>query len=488
MKNIQLTALLILLMTAAPSPALENEGTAEVRETEAIEQAEAGLVESLPEEPPAGVLDRIESFQFEGDGRGESVGIVVRSLARELGLRMDVTGKFTGRMILNAQNVSIWSMLRATLIDQGLRARMTADGTLRVIASTTTPLAAHDEKRDYVLETKEVREIHMGTASPVYFRREKHLDNIKQLTFGGENAEAYFSPDGQWLIFQSTRDDLSCDQIFVMRIDGTEVRQVSTGKGRTTCGYFYPGGEKFIYSSTHLESDDCPAKPDHSQGYVWPLDPYDMFVGRLDGTGELERIASTDSYDAEATLSPDGKKVVFTSDRDGDLELYTMDLDGSNLVRVTHSPGYDGGAFFSPDSKKLVYRANRVETDEEIRESQRLLKQRLVRPSKMEIRVMDADGGNDNQVTRNGAANFAPYWHPDGERLLFVSNVLDKKGRNFDIFMVGSDGRGLERITYNPTFDGFPMFSPDGQKVVFASNRNARVRGETNIFIADWRE
>jgi len=317
--------------------------------------------------------------------------------------------------------------------------------------------------------------------------QEKHLANIRQLTFGGENAEAYFSPDGKRLIFQSTRDGYPCDQIYVMNVDGGNIHRVSTGKGRTTCGYFfYPKGQRILYSSTHLADEDCPPPPDPAQGYVWKLYPaYDIFSAKPDGS-DLRRLTDAEGYDAEATVAAKGRKIVFTSTRDGDPELYTMNLDGSDQKRLTYAPGYDGGAFYSADCKKIVFRANRPETPEELADYQMLIKDGLIRPMRLELFIMDADGSNLRQVTNNGAANFAPYFHPNGKQIIFASNVHNPRGRNFDLYLINVDGTGLEQITFNETFDGFPMFSQDGKRLVFASNRNAKTPGETNIFIADW--
>lgn len=315
---------------------------------------------------------------------------------------------------------------------------------------------------------------------------EKHLSNIRQLTFGGENAEAYFSADGKKLIFQSTREGHGCDQIYEMNIDGSGTRLVSTGKGRTTCAYFFRNGKRILYSSTHLVSPDCPPKPDYSRGYVWALYPgYDIFSAAPDGS-DVKPLTDTTGYDAEATISPDGKKIVFTTTRSGDLDIYTMDTDGRNLKRLTTEVGYDGGPFFSPDSKWIVFRAYHPKSEKEVAEYRALLKENLIRPSKLDIWVMKADGTGKRRVTDNGAANFAPYFFPDGKRIIFSSNMNDPRGRNFDLYAINADGSGLEKITYNETFDGFPMFSPDGKKIVFASNRNAKAQGETNIFIADW--
>jgi Tol biopolymer transport system component len=325
-----------------------------------------------------------------------------------------------------------------------------------------------------------------GEAPSLALPGERHLRNVRQLTNGGENAEAYFSFDGTCLSFQSTRDGRDCDQIYVMKTDGSEVRLVSTGKGRTTCAYFLPRGEKVLYASTHLGGDACPPKPDFSRGYVWALyKDYDIFVTDLK-TGALTRLTSTPGYDAEATISPDGTRIVFTSVRDGDLELYSMKLDGSDVRRLTNEVGYDGGAFYSPDNKMIVYRANRPETPEAAAKYKQLLAEGLIEPRALEIWVMNADGSGKRQVTRNGKANFAPFFLPDGKRIIFASNMDDPKGRNFDLYVINVDGSGLERITTNETFDGFPMFSPDGKHLVFASNRNDARPGETNLFLAEW--
>jgi Tol biopolymer transport system component len=317
--------------------------------------------------------------------------------------------------------------------------------------------------------------------------QEKHLKNIKQLSFAGENAEAYFSADGKQLIFQSKRDGRKCDQIYTMSVDGDNVRMISNGDGRTTCSYFFPNAQRVLYSSTYLGAKECPPAPDFSQGYVWAVYPdFDIFTARPDGS-DLKQLTKTLGYDAETTISRTGK-LVFTSMRDGDLDIYTMDSNGKNVRRLTNELGYDGGPFWSYDGKQIVYRANHPQTEKQKSDYIGLLKQNLIRPTTLEIWVMDADGSNKRQVTHNGKANFAPYFFPDGKRVLFASNMDDPKGRNFDIYKINVDGSGLERITYNDTFDGFPMFSSNGKKLVFASNRNAKTQGDTNVFIADWIE
>src|SRR5918992_1157311 len=308
---------------------------------------------------------------------------------------------------------------------------------------------------------------------------EKHLRNIRQLTFGGENAEAYFSADGKKLIFQATREGHGCDLIYTMNVDGSDLRLISNEKGRTTCAYFFPNGKRVLYSSTHLYSKDCPPRPDFSKGYVWAIYPsYDIFTAKPDGS-DLKQLTNTDGYDAETTISRQGK-LVFTSMRDGDLDIYTMDSNGKNVRRLTSDLGYDGGPFWSRDGKQIVYRAYHPQTEKEKADYRALLRQNLIRPTVLDIWVMNADGSNKRRVTRLNKASFAPYFFPDGKRIIFSSNVNDQRGRDFDLYMIKVDGTGMERITFNNTFDGFPMFSPDGKKLVFASNRNAAKQGATN--------
>jgi TolB protein len=316
---------------------------------------------------------------------------------------------------------------------------------------------------------------------------EWRLRNIRQLTFEGENAEAYLSFDERMLCFQSRTSRRGCDQIFIMDTGGTYRKRISPGLGRTTCAYLLPDG-RLLYATTHLADSSCPPPPDYSQGYVWPVYPtYDIVIADTATGAILQRLTITDGYDAEATVSPTGDRIVFTSARDGDLELYSCALDGSDLRRLTFTPGYDGGAFFSFDGKRIVYRAHHPQ-GAELEEYRQLLRKHLVRPTRMELFVMDADGSNVRQITNNGAANFAPFFHPDGRRIIFSSNLHNPTGRNFDLYIINIDGTGLERVTYFEGFDGFPMFTRDGKKLVFCSNRNARKPGDTNIFIADWVE
>jgi len=329
-----------------------------------------------------------------------------------------------------------------------------------------------------------------GTRAGIHtpFENEVHFRSLRQLTFGGENAEAYFSFDERSLVFQSTRDSFTCDQEYVLDVASGTVRLVSSGMGRTTCGYFLPGDTTILYATTQFGSPDCPPPPDFSQGYEWAVyRDFDIVLADTRGT-ILRKLTTTPGYDAEATVSPRGDRIVFTSVRDGDLDLYTMKLDGSDIQRLTRDIGYDGGAFYSWDGSMIVYRGWHYDDSTSAREYRSLLSRDLVRPSRMELFVMNADGTGRRQLTYSGAANFAPFFHPDNRRIIFASNLADLKGRDFELYMINVDGSGLKRITYNDSFDGFPMFTRDGKRLVFASNRGGAKRGETNIFIADWIE
>jgi TolB protein len=354
----------------------------------------------------------------------------------------------------------------------------------RTIAGLMLVTAACAPKSD----APEVAQAPTTPASEVFHQPmtgETHLTNIRQLTFGGNNAEAYFSSDGTRLIFQRQDSvDSGCDQQYVMRTDGSEMRRVSNGLGRTTCGFFIERDQRIIYASTFAHDSACPAPVDHSLGYVWPLGHLELYTANPDGS-DIRQVTSNGAYNAEATASPDGSRVIFTSTVDGDVELYTMKVDGTDIRRLTHRVGYDGGAFFSPDGSKIVWRAQYPETAADTADYQRLLGQRLVRPSKLELWMANADGTEPRQVTSLGGANFAPFFHPDGQRIIFSSNS-GGGGRTFELFMIGIDGSGLEQITHSGDFNSFPMFSPDGKQLVFASNRHGASPRETNLFIADW--
>ncbi len=326
------------------------------------------------------------------------------------------------------------------------------------------------------------------------FAQEKHLKNIQQLTFGGDNAEAYFSPDGKSLSFQSNNKKwgLECDQIFDLNIakaagDSTYIPpRISNGLGRTTCSYYMPNGQDILFASTHLGSHVCPQTEIIKGKYLWGVfGDFDIFVAGKNGKLK-KQLTTTKGYDAEATISPKGDKIVFTSTRSGDLELWTMNIDGSNQRQITHQLGYDGGAFFSPDGKKIVYRASHPTHDTEVAEYKKLLAKGLVAPTNMEIYTCDVDGSHVKQITHLGKANWAPFFHPMGDKVIFSSNHHGERGFNFQLFMINLDGTGLEQITTESNFNAFPMFSPDGRKLVFSSNRNNKGTRDTNLFIADW--
>jgi TolB protein len=331
-------------------------------------------------------------------------------------------------------------------------------------------------------------------AEPLIYPQEKHFANMKQLTFGGDNAEAYWNSTDDKLVFQSTNPKwgVSCDQIYIMNLsDGTPDSIppfiVSTGAGRTTCSYFMPGDSSIVYASTHLANDSCPPVPERKEGrYVWPVyESFDIFTADLEGN-ILSQLTDEPGYDAEATISPKGDRMIFTSIRSGDLELYTMNIDGSDVKQLTNTLGYDGGAFFSPDGSKIVWRASRPQTEEEVSKYTGLLADGLVEPTNMELYVANADGSDAKQITQLGKANWSPFFHPSGEKILFSSNHTSERGFPFNLYMINIDGTGLEQVTFDEAFDSFPMFSYNGKKLVFASNRNNGRTRNTNLFLADW--
>lgn len=343
-------------------------------------------------------------------------------------------------------------------------------------------------------DTLDVKADSLALTDTLRYPEEKHLKNVRQLTFGGENAEAYWSFDGTRFVFQKTDEEngIPCDQIYTWKLaDGamkdTMPQLISTGKGRTTCSYFLPGDTLILFASTHKAGDECPPSPPRKKGeYYWPIyNTFDIFVADLNGN-IVKQLTNKKGYDAEATVSPKGDKIVFTSDRSGDLELYTMDMDGGNVTQLTSELGYDGGAFFSPDGSKIVFRASRPQTEEDKKKYKDLLKQGLVAPSDMEIFVCNTDGSDMRQVTKLGKANWAPFFHPSGEKILFSSNHKAEKDFQFNLFMINLDGTGLEQVSYDAKFDAFPMFSFDGKKLLFSSNRYNGGTHSTNLFVADW--
>ncbi len=324
--------------------------------------------------------------------------------------------------------------------------------------------------------------------SPLLFSADPaHFGNIRQLTRGGQNAEAYWSPDGKRLIFQSTRKGYDCDQIFIMNADGSDQKLVSTGKGRTTCGYFLADGKHIVYASTHAAGEACPPSPDRSKGYVWGVFPgYDIYLATDDGRIQ-KKLTDAPGYDAEATVNWKTGRIVYTSLASGDLDLWTMQPDGSHKRQITRSTGYDGGAAFSRDGSKLVWRANHPKTPETMTRYKELLAENLTAPMKMELMIADADGKNPRQITNYGCASFAPSFTPDGKKIIFSSNKNECDSRHFELFLINVDGTGLEQVTSFGGFTSFAEFSPDGKKLVFCSDRDAKERYEFNIFTADWK-
>jgi len=336
-----------------------------------------------------------------------------------------------------------------------------------------------------------------SSGDTLLFEGEKHFKHVRQLTFGGDNAEAYWSYDGSMITFQRTnpKEGINCDQIFIGKTPAPgerfDFKMLSTGKGRTTCSYFLPDGKHILYASTHPGGSECPPVPDRSKygnRYIWPLyNSYDIFIADLNGK-IIRQVTTAKGYDAEATLSPDGKKMIYCSDKDGDLDLYVMNLKTGKEIKVTNELGYDGGAWFSPDGKKIVWRASRPTSPEAIAEYKSLLAEGMVAPSNMEVFVADADGKNAKQITRLGQANWAPNFTPDGKHIIFCSNHEYKRGFPFNMYLIDLDGNGLTKISRDKGFDAFPMFSPDGKKILFSSNRNNGGTRDTNLFIADWVE
>ena len=327
------------------------------------------------------------------------------------------------------------------------------------------------------------------------YENEFNFTSVKQVTFGGDNAEAYWSFDDKNLVFQSNYNKwgVECDQMFLMDVDDTFENDIpkmlSTGNGRTTCSYFMPDNKHILYASTHLYNSECPETPLRKNGrYVWPVyDSYDIFVSDLNGN-IVTQLTNEEGYDAEATVSPKGDKIVFTSNRSGDLELYTMNLDGSDVKQITNVLGYDGGAFFSPDGSKIIFRASRPKTDEEVEEYTSLLSEGLVQPTEMELFICNSDGSDLKQITFLGNSNWSPFFHPSGEKVVFSSNYESIMGFPFNIYMIDIDGKNLKRITYGKTFDSFPVFSNDGTRLAFSSNRNNGGTRDTNVFIAEWKD
>ncbi|MBT8324502.1 MAG: PD40 domain-containing protein [Winogradskyella sp.] len=333
------------------------------------------------------------------------------------------------------------------------------------------------------------------TNDSLIYPEETHFKSIRQITFGGDNAEAYWSFDDKQLVFQSNNKKwgVGCDQMFLMNVnesfEDSVPPMISTGKGRTTCAYFLPDNKHIVYASTHLGDDECPETPLRLNGkYIWPIyDSYDIFVADLEGN-IVNQLTNEPGYDAEATVSPQGDKIVFTSTRSGDLELYTMNIDGTDVKQITNELGYDGGAFFSPDGTKLIFRSSRPKTEQEIKDYKELLNKGLVEPTEMELYICNADGSDLRQLTNLGNANWSPFFTPSGDKVLFSSNFEAERGFPFNLYLIDIDGKNLTRVTHGETFDAFPVFSNDGKYLAFSSNRNNGGTRDTNLFIAEWQD
>jgi len=349
----------------------------------------------------------------------------------------------------------------------------------------------------YILTLLCVIKISAQKADSLLYADEKHFKNVKQLTFSGDNAEAYWSYDDKHIIFQrkNEAENIDCDRMFIGNIpqnneDSFVYKQISF-KGRNTCGYFLPDGKQVIYASTYLSGDSCPPVPDRTKygnRYLWPIyDTYDIFLADTSGK-IIKQLTKTKGYDAEGTLSPDGTKMIFTSIRNGDLDLYVMDLTTQKVTQITHELGYDGGAWFSPDGKKIVWRASRPKAPQEIADYKQLLSENLVAPTQMEVFIANADGSDAKQITHLGQANWAPNFTPDGKHIVFCSNYEYAHGFPFNMYLINLDGTGLEKVSHSNGFDAFPMFSYDGKKIMFSSNRTSGGGYNINLFMADWVE
>jgi Tol biopolymer transport system component len=375
---------------------------------------------------------------------------------------------------------------------------MTKTNILYILLVLLIVSCKNDSSKKEVLSTEPTSETTNEIAKSVdslIYPEESHFKSIRQVTFGGDNAEAYWSFDDKQLIFQSNNKawNVNCDQMFLMNatdtFDSIIPPMISTGKGRTTCAYFLPDNEHIIYASTHLGAEECPETPLRKNGkYIWPIyDTYDIFVADLEGN-ITSQLTNEKGYDAEPTVSPQGDKIVFTSTRNGDIDLYTMNIDGSDVKQITFELGYDGGAFFSPDGTKIIFRSSRPKTEEEIKEYSDLLAEGLVQPTEMELYICNADGSDLRQLTDLGNANWSPFFHPSGEKILFSSNFEAERGFPFNLYLIDIDGKNLERVTHSETFDAFPVFSNDGKYLVFSSNRNNGGGRDTNLFIAEWQD
>jgi len=312
-----------------------------------------------------------------------------------------------------------------------------------------------------------------------------HLRNIKAVTADFVRAgEGYFSPDGKKIIFQAEEKDTGNPfyQIFVMDLESGRYRRISPGMGRTTCPFFSPDGRKVIYASSHLDPEakkrqeaeyrqrDEDRKAGKRRRYSWDFDPYmEIFEANPDGS-ELKRLTNAPGYDAEGSYSPDGKQIVFCSKRDGNLELYIMDADGKNARKLTNAPGcYNGGPFFSPDGKRVIFRSDRKEKD------------------RLQLYVINTDGTGERALTDNDKwVYWAPFWYKDGKHIIYTAaDHSDPTARpNYDLYWMNIETGKITRITYSPGQDVLPVFSPDGTKVMWTASRDGNP--STQLYIADF--
>jgi Tol biopolymer transport system component len=312
----------------------------------------------------------------------------------------------------------------------------------------------------------------------------RHLTNIRQVTFGLAKAgEGYFSPDGHSIIFQAVphvapsifhrpAPDEDGYQIYLGALaEDAPLRMISTGRGRCTCPFFHPSGKSVLFASTHLNprtDAEPPRGPAYSRTarYRWEFpESMDIFTADLDGK-ILNRLTDAPGYDAEASYSPDGSRIVFTSFRDGDAEIYVMDADGRSPRRITHARGYDGGPFFSPDGKQIVYRSDRKGND------------------LLQIYLNNAQGTAERALTHDEFVNWGPYFHPSGRHIIYATS---RHGHtNYELYLMDVDTGRLERITYHEGFDGLPVFSPDGKRLMWTSSGRVADR-KSQLFIADFK-
>ena len=309
----------------------------------------------------------------------------------------------------------------------------------------------------------------------------KSLKNVRQVTFGFAQAgEGYFRPDGKAIIFQAVpntppsifhtpTDNETEYQIFSSDLTPNATpKMVSTGKGACTCGYFAPDGKSILFASSHLNPTPSEAKgPAYSRTdrYKWKFPiGMDIFKADLDGKN-LVQLTKTNGYDAEGSYSPDGKKIIFTSFRDGNAEIYIMDADGSNSRRITDKAGYDGGPFFSPDGKKIIYRSDRKDND------------------LLQVFINNLEGTDERALTNNEFVNWGPSFHPDSRHILYATSRHGHQ--NYELYLMDTETGKEERITYHDGFDGLPVFSPDGKKLMWTSSGRTADK-KSQLFIADF--